>query len=113
MCPVPAWLHCTINGLPLLIVNLSTPRIIRLMVFGFSGLTAIKPYFSLISSLLSKIDGQGSVQSMISAALRQGWSSPLLTAALSRGAWVGLGHTIGFPSHRATKKNRLRVVGAP
>ena len=94
-------------------VNLSTPRMIRRMVLSAKGRTAFKLYRSLISSLVSKMDGQGRLQSMISAALRHGFSLPLFTASLSRGAWVGSGHTMGFPSQRAIRTNRLRLVGAP
>ena len=50
---------------------------------------------------------------MISAALLQGFLSPAFTSGLSAGEWVGVGHTIGRPSHLAIRKNRLRVVGAP
>lgn len=38
---------------------------------------------------------------------------PSSTSRLSAGAWVGSGHTMGLPSQRAIRKNRLRVVGAP
>ena len=50
---------------------------------------------------------------MISAALRHGFFRPSSTSRLSAGAWVGSGHTMGLPSQRAIRKNRLRVVGAP
>ena len=85
----------------------------RRIVFSASGRTAVMPYFALICALLSKIDGHGSDQSMISAALTHGLSFPLLTSALSLGACVGCGQTMGLSSHRATRKNRFRVVGAP
>lgn len=101
------------NGSPLLIVNLSTPRMMRRMVLLASGRTADRPYFSLISALLSKMEGHGRDQSMISAADRQGSSFPDFTASLSLGACVGSGQQMGRPSHRAIRTNRLRVVGAP
>ena len=83
------------------------------MVLLASGRTADRPYFSLISAFVSKMEGQGRDQSMISAADRQGRHLPDLTASLSLGACVGSGQQIGRPSHRAISTNRLRVVGAP
>lgn len=103
----------TMNGLAALITNLSTPRATRRMVLGRSGRWATSPYFSLTSSRVSKMDGHGRLQSMISAALRHGFFFPALTSSLSMGAWVGSGQTTGHPSHLAIRKNRLRVVGAP
>ena len=101
------------NGSPLRMVNLSTPRMIRRMVLSANGRTAFRPYFSRISALLSKMEGHGRLQSMISAALRQGFSLPLRTSSLSLGAWVRSGQTMGRPSQRAISTKRFRVVGAP
>nr|WP_237401371.1 hypothetical protein [Rhodovulum sulfidophilum] len=67
----------------------------------------------MISAELSKIDGQGSDQSMQSAALRHGSSLPLRTAGLAGSPWVGAGQAMGRPSRRATQNQRLRIVGAP
>lgn len=53
----------------------------------------------------AKMDGHGIVQSMHSAAVRQGSGRP--------GPCVGSGHTIGSPSLRAMMYSRLRMVGAP
>ena len=86
----------TTNGLPLLMVNLSTPRMTRRMVFFASGRTAFRPYLSIISAFVANTDGQGRLQSMISAALRH-LGSPSAPVLL----WVGFGHTMGFPSQRA------------
>ena len=86
------------NGFPLRMVNLSTPRMIRRMVFFASGRTAFKPYLSMISALDANTDGHGRLQSMISAALRH-LGSPSAPVLL----WVGFGQAIGFPSQRATR----------
>ena len=59
------------------------------------------------------MDGHGSDQSMISAALLHGFLTPAFASGLSAGAWVGSGHAMGRPSQRAMRKNLLRVVGAP
>ena len=112
-CPPPEWLHSTMNGAPDLIVNLSTPRMMRRMVLSASGRTAAMPYRSWISSFVEKIEGHGSDQSIISAALRHGNSLPLRTSALSRGACVRSGQTISRPSQRAISTSRRLVVGAP
>jgi hypothetical protein len=80
------------NGRGLSITNLRIPSAIRARVFSASG------FFR------SKIDGQGMLQSMHSAAVWNG-SSP--------GPCVGSGHTIGSPSQRATRNSRRRLVGAP
>ena len=109
----PAWLTTTKNGFADLTTNLSTPLATRRMVLGRSGRWAERPYFSRMASRVSKTDGQGRDQSMISAALLQGFFSPASTSGLSAGAWVGSGHAIGRPSQRAIKKNRFLVVGAP
>jgi len=61
----------------------------------------------------SKIDGVGRVQSMHSAAVRQGLSLPDLTASLAGLPWVGAGHAIGRPSRLAIRNRRFRIVGAP
>ena len=109
----PEWFTITRNGSPLLITNLSTPQATRRMVLGRSGRCAFRPNFSAICSRVSKMDGHGRLQSMISAALRHAFFSPALTASLSAGACVGSGHTMGRPSQRAIRKNRFLVVGAP
>ena len=109
----PAWLTTTKNGFADLTTNLSTPLATRRMVLGRSGRWAEMPYFSRISSRVSKMEGQGRLQSMISAALRQGSFFPVSTSGLSAGACVGSGHTMGCPSQRAIRKNRFLVVGAP
>ena len=101
------------NGSAAFSTNLSRPRATRRRVLGFSGRWAARPYRARISSFVSKMEGQGRDQSMISAALRQGSSRPALTSGLSAGAWVRSGQRMGRPSHRATRKNRLRMVGAP
>ena len=40
-----------------------------------------------------------------------GTTGPLPLAGLA--AWVVSGHTMGWPSRRATRNSRLRMVGAP
>ena len=112
-CTSPEWLHSTMNGAPDLIVNLSTPRMMRRKVLSASGRTAEIPYHSRISSFVAKIDGHGNDQSMISAALRHGSSLPLRTSALPLGACVRSGQTIARPSQRAISTSRRLVVGAP
>lgn len=83
------------------------------MVLGRRGRWAESPYFSRMASRVSKIEGQGRLQSMTSAALLHGFFFPSSTSGLPAGAWVGSGHTMGVPSQRAIRKNRFRVVGAP
>ena len=51
----------------------------------------------MICALDANTDGQGSDQSMISDAQRH-LGSPSAPVLL----WVGFGHTMGFPSQRAT-----------
>jgi hypothetical protein len=67
----------------------------RRSVASASGRTARNPYFCHISSAVSKIDGQGSVQSIISAAVFHGFSLPDFTPSLSGFPCVGSGKTIG------------------
>ena len=109
----PAWFTTTRNGSGALIANLSTPRITRRIVLGRSGRCAESPYFSRMASRVSKMEGQGRLQSMTSAALLHGFFCPSSTSRLPAGACVGSGHTMGAPSHLATRKNRFLVVGAP
>ena len=70
------------------------------MVASASGRFARMPKRALISAEVSKIDGQGSVQSMISAAVRHGFSRP---AAISAARHRVLGVTVrrGGPDDRA------------
>jgi hypothetical protein len=82
----------TMNGSALSRTYRRSPRAIRRRVFSARGF--FRP----------KIDGHGTVQSMHSAAVRNG-SRPR--------PWVGSGQTMGRPSDRATTKSRFRVVGAP
>ena len=83
------------------------------MVAGFSGRTARTPCFAKISAAVSKIDGHGSDQSMISAAVRHGSFRPETTSGSSGLPCVGFGHTMGRLSRRAMTNRRLRIVGAP
>ena len=89
------------NGCAALITYLSRPRATRRSVASASGLDR------------SKMLGQGIDQSMHSAAVRHGLRWPALTSALPGLPCVGVGHTMGWPSHRAIRKRRLRLVGAP
>ena len=93
--------------------NFLSPRAIRSIVLGASGLTARTPYFSLISCAVSKMLGQGWEKSICVYAPAYGFLMPAAASMLSAGAWVGSGHTIGRPSHRATRKNLFLIVGAP
>ncbi len=61
----------------------------------------------------SNMLGQGIDQSIHSAAVRQGFNLPDLTASDSGSACVCVGHLIGIPSRRAIRKKRLRIVGEP
>ena len=56
------------------------------------------PCFALISSAVSKIDGHGSDQSMISAAVRQGALRPALPSGSSGLPCVGAGQTLHHSS---------------
>ena len=77
------------------------PLAMRLQVASASGRARLK------------MDGAGMLQSMQSAAVRHGFM-PEGTLPLASGwAWVGLGHVMGWPSRRATRNRRLRMVGAP
>ena len=96
-----------------MITNFSMPFAIRFNVFSASGLTAFMPYFSFISSAVSKMLGHGRDQSIISAAVLHGNNLPYFTSWLLGSPCVGLGQTIDFPSHLATRKNLFRIVGAP
>jgi len=69
------------------------PRAMRRSVASASGFLRVK------------IDGHGMLQSMHSAAVRNGCARP--------GPWVGCGQAIASPSQRAMMKRRLRLVGAP
>ena len=69
--------------------------------------------FSERSFLRPNMEGQGKVQSIISAAVRHFFNCPFLTASLFGSPWVGYGHTIGNPSQRAIINKRFRMVGAP
>ena len=109
----PPWLHCIINGSGLFKTNFFSPLAIRSIVFGASGRTARIPYFLLISSAVSNMLGQGREKSNCVYAPTYGFNSPAFTSSLSAGPCVGSGQTIGLPSHRATIKNRFRMVGAP
>jgi hypothetical protein len=91
----------TMNGLGLLMTYFQIPLAIRRIVFSASG--RFRP----------KIDGHGIDQSMISAAVRHGFSFPDRTSGESGAPCVGSGQTIGRPSQRAIRKNRFRIVGAP
>ena len=73
----------------------------RAMVASASGRMARMPYLALMVGLSSKIDGQGSDQSMIVAAATQGFSRPNRTASPFGSPYVGVGQAIGFPSRRA------------
>ena len=55
----PPWLHWTRKGSGFSKIYFWIPLAIRSIVFGESGLCARMPYFSLISSAVSKILGQG------------------------------------------------------
>ncbi|SPV21805.1 Uncharacterised protein [Burkholderia gladioli] len=99
--PVLFCANLTMNGSALFTTNFMMPRAMRRIVASFSGRSR------------SKIDGHGIVQSMQSAAVRQGANLPARTAAPFGSPCVGVGHTIGSPSRRATRKKRLRMVGAP
>ena len=91
----------TMNGCAASYTYRTIPLAMRLQVASASG------------RVRSKIDGAGMVQSMQSAAVRHG-SMPAGTLPLASGcAWVGAGHVMGWPSHRATRNRRLRMVGAP
>ncbi|OQB77822.1 MAG: hypothetical protein BWX88_05241 [Planctomycetes bacterium ADurb.Bin126] len=95
----PPWLQVTMNGSAALTTNRSMPRAIRRSVASASG------------RFRSKMDGHGRLQSMHSAAARQGFRPR--ASHFCRGAWVRLGQTIFSPSQRAMRKNRFRVVGTP
>ncbi|KHQ50344.1 hypothetical protein OA50_05019 [Mameliella alba] len=71
------------------------------------------PSLALIWSLVSKIEGQGTDQSMHSAAVRHGLRLPCFTGFDAGSPWVGSGQMIGRPSRRAMMNSRLRIVGAP
>jgi hypothetical protein len=66
----------TTNGVGLFTTNFMMPSAMRRMVFSASGF------------LRSKIDGQGMLQSMISAAVRHGRRLPLRTSGR---AWLAVG----------------------
>ena len=70
------------------------------MVASASGRTARTPNFSMISAAVSKIDGHGSDQSMISAAVRHGCKRPRAINFASSGffgsPWVRFGQMIGL-----------------
>ena len=89
------------NGRLASITYRCTPRAMRRIVASASGL------------LRSKMLGHGIDQSMHSAAVRHGLSARDLTPVEPGAPCVGAGHTMGWPSQRATRNNRLRVVGAP
>lgn len=61
----------------------------------------------------SKMLGAGMLQSMQSAAVRHGLSFFCRTGRLAGAPCVGSGQTMGWPSQRATRNMRLRMVGAP
>jgi hypothetical protein len=81
------------NGRSASNTNRRSPAPMRRSVFSASG------FFR------AKIDGHGSEKSMHSAAVRHGCARPF--------PCVGVGHTIGWPSQRAMRKSRFRIVGAP
>src|SRR3990167_584492 len=95
------WLVATTNGAFASTTYRMIPLAMRLQVASARGLVR------------SKMLGAGTVQSMQSAAVRQGFMPAGTLPRASGWAWVGLGHTMGWPSHRATKNRRLRLVGAP
>lgn len=69
----------------------------RNWLFYIPSITRI-PYFSLISSDVSKMDGHGREKSSCVYAPTYGFSSPALTSSLSAGACVGSGQSLGsFP----------------
>ena len=60
----PPWLTWMINGSGLSKTNFFIPRAILCMVFSARGRTALIPYFSLISSAVSKMLGHGREKSI-------------------------------------------------
>ncbi|MNJ56225.1 hypothetical protein D3C77_517600 [compost metagenome] len=86
----------TMNGSAASITNFFMPLAIRRSVAGAR------------SFLRPKMLWLGMVQSMHSAAVRH-FCWPLAGFF----AWVGSGHTMGWPSHRAIMNRRSRLVGAP
>ena len=98
------------NGCGLLSTYRSRPLAMRFIVLGFSG--RLQP-MAFASSGVRKIDGQGSDQSMISAAVRHERCCPDRTSGESGLPCVGSGQTMGLPSQRAITNSRLRIVGAP
>lgn len=78
----PPWLHRMINGSGLSSTNFFKPLAIRSIVFGANGRTARMPYFSLISSDVSKIEGHGRLKSICVYVPTYGFNSPAFTSSL-------------------------------
>ena len=78
----PPWLHRMINGSGLSSTNFFKPLAIRSIVFGANGRTARMPYFSLISSDVSKIEGHGRLKSICVYVPTYGINSPAFTSSL-------------------------------
>lgn len=109
----PPWVKFTKNGRSASRTKRFMPRATRASVLAASGRIARSPCFAITSAALLKIDGQGSVQSMQVSAPIQGSSLPWRTSAEAGLPCVGFGQTIGRPSLRATRNQRLRIVGEP
>src|SRR5258708_4976638 len=97
----PWWVRLTMNCSGESITYRLVPAATRRSVLSASGF------------LRSKMLGHGTDQSMHSAAVLHGFkwlvnkSVPIFFGLVL----VGSGQTIGNPSHRATRNNRLRIVG--